>query len=494
MRYIRILTICLLIIAICANIAPGHFSSKTLSAAGSKPFTANLLPPMELNRLKQKPLLYFKALQLALQDSRIAVMLLFSGQLGIAFRAAHSAGLKIAEPMELLDRSGVEVIRPAYGELDIVLILNQLSSKLHSFSSIALRTYSQMEEYEQDLHLLRSGRFDYKTMLQMNRKHSSAEYSPGAEQLQQRLYTHYLLPDNRLLLDKDEQQTFSYLLVFYDAADKPIGYMKDVLPLIQEKLVANPTIAALMYHHFSLNSESLNTVTVHPDTFHEQLKALKENGYTPIRQQDLLEFMKSDTGARLPEKSVLITIDDGYESNYAFAFPAIVEEQFYATIFAVTANLNKKTKYSSRITWPQAREMVQSGRILMQSHTYESHHYGKTAAGDKEAAVATVPIMVEGQLETKEQYKERVRADLLKAKNVLEGELHSHVFTFAYPYGRYSDELIDLLRETGHELMYTVEEGVIRKGMDIARLPRINVDGYYSAEKLIRVIKKYAAM
>ncbi|MEF2248423.1 polysaccharide deacetylase family protein [Paenibacillus sp. IITD108] len=492
MRYIRILTIYFSIVAICANIALGHFSFNTLVSAESKPFTVNKLTPIEINRFKPKTLLYFRALQLASQDSRAAVALLVSGQLSFAFRAAQAAGLKIAEPMELLERSGVQVIRPAYGELDIVLVLNQLSPKLHSFASIALRTYSQIEEYEQDIRLLRSGRFDYKAMLQTDRKHSAAEYSPEAEQLQQ-LYTHYLLPDNRLLLDKDEQQTFSYLLVFYDAADKPIGYMKDVLPLIQEKLVANPTIAALMYHHFSLNSESLNTVTVHPDTFHEQLKALKENGYTPIRQQDLLEFMKSDTGARLPEKSVLITIDDGYESNYAFAFPAIVEEQFYATIFAVTANLNKKTKYSSRITWPQAREMVQSGRILMQSHTYESHHYGKTA-GDKEAAVATVPIMVEGQLETKEQYKERVRADLLKAKNVLEGELHSHVFTFAYPYGRYSDELIDLLRETGHELMYTVEEGVIRKGMDITRLPRINVDGYYSAEKLIRVIKKYAAM
>jgi len=490
MRYIRILTICLLIIAACTNIIPASSPSRELVAANAGQQTVNLLLSKKLNSFKPKALFYTKALRLAVQDSRAAAALLISAQIGYAYRVAHAAGIKIAEPMELHDRRGVDIARPAYGELNIVISLDQLAAELSGFASIALRTYSRLDEYEADIHLLRSGRYDYKEMLRVNRKVSGAAYAPASDQLRQQLYTHEMLPDNRLLLGKEEQQQFAYLLVFYNAAGSPIGYMQDKLPLIDDKLVDDPTIVALMYHHFSLNEDALNTVTVHPDAFREQLKALKENGYTPIRQKDLLEFMNSDYGAKLPKKSVLITIDDGYESNYEFAFPAIVEERFYATIFAVTVNLNKEKKYSKRIKWPQAREMEQSGRVILQSHTHQSHEYGKTGE-DKEAAIATAPI-IDGELETVEQYKERVRTDLLTAKRVLEGQLNSNVFTFAYPYGRYSDALIELLYETGHSLMYTVEEGVIRKGMDVAKLPRINVEGFYTADKLIRVIENYS--
>jgi len=80
---------------------------------------------------------------------------------------------------------------------------------------------------------------------------------------------------------------------------------------------------------------------------------------------------------------------------------------------------------------------------------------------------------------------------LITAKTKLEEQLNHNVFSFAYPYGSYNNELIELLRETGHKVMYTVEEGSIRKGMDLAKLPRVNVAGPYSSAKLLRVMKKY---
>ncbi len=410
---------------------------------------------------------------------------------------AVSNGAKIAEPLEIMDSRGIELARPVYGELNIVIRKGELSPELKNYASVAIRTYNRGTEfiegdrYESDVQLLKRGKFNYSMLLANEKAVSQSTGAIWEKEMDERLYIHYLLPNHSLLLDQDKQQLFAYIAVFFDEFGQVIGYLKDSLPPIEEKLVPNPVIAALMYHHFSTKEESLNTVTVHPDRFKEQLKLLKEKGYTPIRQQDLIAFMKGGETVRLPEKSVLITIDDGYESNYEWAFPAIVEEKFYATIFNVTVNLNKNTKYSTRIKWPQAREMVHSGRVLMQSHTHKMHEYGAGLSQEKIAA-ATAPIVIDGVLESMAQFRERAKADLLTAKQMLELETYNQVFTFAYPYGKYSDELIELLLETGHEAMYTVEEGVIRKGMDMAKLPRINVEGYYDAEKLLRVIEKYA--
>lgn len=495
MYRLRLLLCCLLAGALLSTNAAADFavtqvSKKTALHADAGETAAPILLKTVIHKLSYNPLQTARFLRAAAQDHRIAFTLLLANP----FISAAASSLK--EKVEQAKTNGVEVIRPAYGELNIVVRRDQLDRQLSGFASIALRTYAigvqqELDRFEEDSRLLQNGGFNEKEMLRSERISSSAELASASDQLQQQLYTRFLLPDGKLLLEKEEQQAFAYLLLFYDHAGKPLGYIRDKLPLMKSNMVTNPTIVALMYHHFSPSDKDLNSVIVHPDRFREQLQMLKKNGYTPIRQQDLLAFMKGGDEARLPEKSVLITIDDGYESNYLYAYPALVEEQFFATIFATTVNINKDIEYLSRITWPQGREMIQSGRILIQSHTYESHYYGKTK-GDKDAAATVSPLIMNGQLETVEAYKERMHRDLLQAKSMLEEQLHTPVFSFAYPYGRYSNRLIEMLDETGHELMYTVEKGVIRKGMNLAKLPRINVDGAFSAERMMEEIRKYS--
>ena len=500
MRYLRVSLNCFLVsILLWTSTSVGNAAPQQLGASFSSQEKAMIEWYYHvITKLQSHPVFAARSARAAAQDGRMALAFMLTSQFGYVYQMAAAKGkdASASKPMELVHHNGVEVFRPAYGELNVVIRRNQLHEQLSSFASVALRTYivsgnrSESDRYAEDVRLLQNGDFDYRAMLQSDRISSGAEHAPATDQLQQQLYSHYLQSDGKLLLNSEEQQAFAYLLMFYDKSGLPIGYMTDKLPLMKEKLVTNPTIVALMYHHFSPKEKDLNSVIVHPDRFREQLQMLKDNGYTPIRQQDLLAFMKGGNDVRLPERSVLITIDDGYESNYEFAYPAIVEEQFFATIFATTVNINKDIEYLPRLTWPQSREMVQSGRILVQSHTHESHYYGQ-AKGGKEAAATVSPLMMDGRLETVEQYKERMHRDLLQAKSLLEEQLHTKVFSFAYPYGRNNNRLIELLRETGHEVMYTVEKGVIRKGMNLAKLPRINVDGSFSAERLLKEINKY---
>ena len=80
-------------------------------------------------------------------------------------------------------------------------------------------------------------------------------------------------------------------------------------------------LPVLIYHHFSEEEQNDSPLVVGRENFKRQMKCLKDNGYHTISFRELVDFVEK--GAALPEKPVLITIDDGYESNYTIAYERI---------------------------------------------------------------------------------------------------------------------------------------------------------------------------
>ena len=93
----------------------------------------------------------------------------------------------------------------------------------------------------------------------------------------------------------------------------------------------------LMYHKVIESLSDLNTdnITVSVPFLRRQLAYLHRNGYTPISFSDLRKSQSGDFA--MPEKPVIITFDDGYQSAYEFAYPLLKELNFKATIFLPTA-------------------------------------------------------------------------------------------------------------------------------------------------------------
>lgn len=89
-------------------------------------------------------------------------------------------------------------------------------------------------------------------------------------------------------------------------------------------------VPVLMYHHVTPNP---GLVTVRPEIFRAQMAWLAERGYRSISCAELAGFL---AGAALPEKSVLITFDDGYLDNYVHAHPVLREYGLHAALFLVT--------------------------------------------------------------------------------------------------------------------------------------------------------------
>jgi peptidoglycan/xylan/chitin deacetylase (PgdA/CDA1 family) len=83
----------------------------------------------------------------------------------------------------------------------------------------------------------------------------------------------------------------------------------------------------------------------------------------------------------LPEKPVLITFDDGYESVYTLAYPILQKMDFHAVTFPVGVSVGKDTYKDTGISitphfsWEQGAEMAASGVISIQSHTYDMHQW-----------------------------------------------------------------------------------------------------------------------
>lgn len=81
----------------------------------------------------------------------------------------------------------------------------------------------------------------------------------------------------------------------------------------------------IIYHDFvtivpDSDPDNFNYINT-PQSFEENIKVLLENGYTFISFKDLNNSINGKI--ELPSKPILITIDDGYCSNYEYIYPII---------------------------------------------------------------------------------------------------------------------------------------------------------------------------
>lgn len=244
----------------------------------------------------------------------------------------------------------------------------------------------------------------------------------------------------------------------------------------------NP-ITILMYHHFDENEANTNSVTMTQARFKDQLTALKDAGYTSIRERELYDYYYND--GELPEKPVLITIDDGYMSNFELAYPVLEELGFFATVYAVTDFRGTTPGQLPHFSWDIGREMYESGIIDIQSHTANAHLY--VEGEKKEGPFLTTKL----KGETDEQYKERIREDLRRSKETIEAEIGNEVYALTYPYGAVNEDVIEIARELGFEMMYTVRKDLNDSKTSQYELYRINADGSFTGDQLIQEIEKY---
>ena len=140
----------------------------------------------------------------------------------------------------------------------------------------------------------------------------------------------------------------------------------------------------------------------------------------------------------MPEKAVVITIDDGYRSTYDVAFPILKKYGFTATLFVYMDFIGIP---GSSVTWDQLKEMRANG-FEVGSHTISHCNLTKKKKD-----------------ETEQAYLERVRKELVSSKSILDKKLNQDTIALALPYGAYNQQVLALCEKAGYKLCLSVKRG-----------------------------------
>ena len=227
-------------------------------------------------------------------------------------------------------------------------------------------------------------------------------------------------------------------------------------------------VPVICYHDISGSRE--NEMTTTPRIFDEQMRYLKEEGYTTLGMDELVEFMQGKR--RIPEKSIVLTFDDGYEGVYRYAFPELQKLGFKATLFLVVAHVGDTTRQIPHLTWNQVAEMDCSGTIEAEVHCGKLHTFMAKYWSEPQPGSPTRVDMAQ---------------DLLWAKQTLADKLGREVRYLAWPQGSYNDELIQLAQSEGYGALLTGDFGLNCEGDDLAHIKRI---GMSSRTDTLRVFRE----
>lgn len=210
----------------------------------------------------------------------------------------------------------------------------------------------------------------------------------------------------------------------HSSVKKVYAFHQDVLitsPAATPSATATPTPVAplgfclsvpiIEYHHVQpldvARARGQTSLSVDPIFFDQQMAYLVAQGYVSLTGEQLINALINHTA--LPSKSVVITLDDAYEDQYAYAFPILQKYHLIANIMVPTGLLGGQGN-NQYLSWDELKRMVQSGTFFADDHTWSHYPMGSGA-------------------------KEKDQFEIMTAKNQLESNLNVHVTVFTYPYG-----------------------------------------------------------
>ena len=183
----------------------------------------------------------------------------------------------------------------------------------------------------------------------------------------------------------------------------------------------------LLYHRFEDKPAALVTT---PNDFRAQMKALKDNGISVIRMQDLVAWLHGKKP--IPSKSAVITLDDEWNSQYYVAWPILKEFGYPFTLFVYTKWIGAGGK---AMTWPQLEEMRDAG-VDIEAHTVSHHDLRHAPRG--------------------QNYPAWLHNEVYGCKEVLEEKLGIKIDAFAFPYGFHNEIVRQTAKQAGYEMQFTV--------------------------------------
>jgi len=211
-------------------------------------------------------------------------------------------------------------------------------------------------------------------------------------------------------------------------------------------------VPIITYHSID-NSNSY--LSISPQIFFLQMAHLKEQGWNTITIPQLLRYKFT---TKLPEKSVVLTFDDGLQNFYKAAWPILSQFGFTATVFIPTNYIGEKAWWYSDydlepltiLTWDQMKELDSHG-IDIQSHGCSHNEPNSFDIDD-------------------------MRYEAQQSKTILEQGLSKSIKIFCFPFGQTPPTMIEILKSCGYVASICGQEGLFRLSSNPYYIRRQSLD------------------
>ena len=215
----------------------------------------------------------------------------------------------------------------------------------------------------------------------------------------------------------------------------------------------------MMYHMISeqIPQQKKSGLRVSPSMFEKHLEYFSNNGWKFIKMSELDNFTEEN-------KIVAITFDDGYLDNYTKALPLLKKYNACATLYLVIDrhqndwSVKKNIKHNSGVLAAEEKLSNEHVQEMLDSDVFELGGH-----------TITHPYLPNTPLEDK-QY------EMLECKKMLETQFKTKISSFAYPFGIYDNEDVNIIKKGNYFNAVTTDEGVVDNNSTF-ELKRIKASG-----------------
>lgn len=230
-----------------------------------------------------------------------------------------------------------------------------------------------------------------------------------------------------------------------------IFYLPQGKPAAAQKSLRIPII---MYHQISRKTDNIGRYIINSEELEKDLKYIKSLGYETVGVSDIVSFVSGEK--ELPEKCVMLTFDDGYETGYTILYPLLQKYNMKAVISVIgsltelyTENEDHNDRYSY-LDESEIKLLSKTEEVEIENHSYNMHYCEK---GRRKGINKLYS-------ESVSDYEKAITEDVGKMQEYLFSLTGVMPKAIAYPFGECCEETVSVCESLGFSVTFTCEEKV----------------------------------
>ena len=222
-----------------------------------------------------------------------------------------------------------------------------------------------------------------------------------------------------------------------------------------QKNIQDFGIISLMYHRFDENKYPSTNIRM--KAFKKQLEIIDNEKIVfvnPKKFKDNLSLHKN-------KRKILLTIDDAFSSFYENAWPILKKRKIPFILFVSTREVGS----FNYMNWNQIKELYNEDFVEIGNHSH-SHEY----------LVDEDPFLI--------------KQDITTSIEIFNKQLGKNSYFFSYPFGEYSLEFQEIVKNLGFKYAFGQHSGVIDETKNFFELPRFPINEKYGDVKRFETLMK----